>query len=74
LTILRVIEFGQTAEEALRGPRFHHQWKPDVLRLETSWPESVRGELKARGHQLVVEGELGACQAVAPTRGGGFGA
>jgi gamma-glutamyltranspeptidase/glutathione hydrolase len=70
LTILRVIEFGQTPEEALRAPRFHHQWKPDVLRLEKSWPESVRGELKARGHQLVVEGELGACQAVAPARGG----
>ena len=33
-TILNVIEFGMTMQEAVDAPRFHHQWKPDSIKFE----------------------------------------
>lgn len=34
------------------APRMHHQWLPDKLDLEAGFSESLRAELKARGHHL----------------------
>ena len=65
LAIINVIDFEMPVERALAAPRFHHQWKPDELRIEKTVPEAVRAELKARGHTLRVVDELGATQAVA---------
>jgi gamma-glutamyltranspeptidase / glutathione hydrolase len=64
LAIIDVIDFGMTVEEALAQPRFHHQWKPDVLRVEMSVPLDVRRELERRGHKLEVVDEMGVTQAV----------
>tara|TARA_R110002049_G_scaffold270617_2_gene447639 strand:- start:4613 stop:6310 length:1698 start_codon:yes stop_codon:yes gene_type:complete len=33
-TILNVHEFNMTMQEAVNAPRFHHQWLPDVIRME----------------------------------------
>lgn len=64
LAIVRVVDFGRTPTEAVAGRRFHHQWRPDVLRLERGWGEGMRRELESRGHVVEwVEG-LGATQAV----------
>ena len=34
-TILNVNEFNMTMQEAVNSPRFHHQWKPDSIRIES---------------------------------------
>jgi gamma-glutamyltranspeptidase/glutathione hydrolase len=39
--LLLILDFGLGVEEALAYPRFHHQWKPDRVVLEASWPSSV---------------------------------
>jgi gamma-glutamyltranspeptidase/glutathione hydrolase len=57
-------------EDALAQPRFHHQWKPDELRIEKTVPEKTRGELSRRGHTLKVVESIGAAQAVSSKRGG----
>jgi gamma-glutamyltranspeptidase/glutathione hydrolase len=64
LAIIRFVDFGQTPQAALAGPRFHQQWKPDALRIEKSVPESTREELKRRGHQLNVVDSMGVSQAI----------
>jgi gamma-glutamyltranspeptidase/glutathione hydrolase len=33
-TILNMIDYGMTAQEAVDAPRFHHQWLPDALYAE----------------------------------------
>jgi gamma-glutamyltranspeptidase/glutathione hydrolase len=64
LAILGVVDFGLTPAEALAQPRFHHQWKPDELRVEEAVSAEVRRELARRGHRVKVERTLGAAQAV----------
>src|SRR5690625_7832693 len=33
-SILNVMEFGLSPEEAVNKPKFHHQWQPDVIYVE----------------------------------------
>jgi gamma-glutamyltranspeptidase / glutathione hydrolase len=74
LAIIRTVDFGLPPKEAIGAPRFHQQWKPDTLRIERSVPESIRAELRRRGHQLNVVGEMGVSQAVGVTDQGFQGA
>jgi gamma-glutamyltranspeptidase/glutathione hydrolase len=54
LSILNVVDYGMTIEEAVSAPRFHHQWVPDVLTIERAIPEDVREGLRRRGHGIEV--------------------
>ena len=62
LAIIYAIDFNLPVEKALAAPRFHHQWRPDHLRIEKSFGESVLSELRHRGHSVVPVESLGACQ------------
>jgi gamma-glutamyltranspeptidase/glutathione hydrolase len=49
--ILNVLEYGMGMQESVNTPRFHHQWLPDSLRLETKGFDSItRLELKKLGY------------------------
>lgn len=65
LAIVYTIDFGMPLDQALAAPRFHHQWKPDELRIEKTVPARVQRELISRGHKLQLMESMGACQAVA---------
>jgi len=65
LVILGTIDFGLPLHQALAQPRFHHQWRPDELRIERSVGPKVLRELKRRGHTLKEIRTLGAANAVA---------
>jgi len=54
LSILNVVDYGMTIQEAVSAPRFHQQWQPDVLTIERAIPEDVREGLRRRGHVLEV--------------------
>jgi gamma-glutamyltranspeptidase/glutathione hydrolase len=69
LAIINVIDFGMSIETALNQPRFHHQWRPDELRIEKSVPAEVRQKLEKLGHKLDVVDSMGAAQGVASERG-----
>jgi gamma-glutamyltranspeptidase/glutathione hydrolase len=34
--VVNVLDFGMNVQEAVAWPRFHHQWMPDVLSMETA--------------------------------------
>lgn len=63
--IVNVIDHGMNIAEATVAPRMHHQWYPDVLRLETGFsPDTVR-LLEQRGHEVsVIENKMGSLQTV----------
>lgn len=51
--ILNVIDFDMNIFEAIDAPRFHHQWLPDVIRLErwgTTYDTAER--LEEMGHEI----------------------
>lgn len=62
--LVGVLDFGLTLEEAVRAPRFHHQWRPDTLWLEPGWPDSVRQVLSRLGHHLVERDPYGRVDAI----------
>ncbi len=72
LAIIRVVDFGQTPEQALAGPRFHHQWQPDELRVESKLPAGIRTELERRGHKLKIVEAIGVSQTVGVNAKGEF--
>ena len=52
-TILNVLEFGMTMQEAVAAPRFHHQWLPDRIDVEpNAISNEVRNSLKIKGYEL----------------------
>ena len=52
-TILNVIEFDMTMQEAVNAPRFHHQWLPDHINFEPEgFSADVKQLLKSRGYNI----------------------
>ncbi|HWB02372.1 MAG TPA: gamma-glutamyltransferase [Verrucomicrobiales bacterium] len=64
LAVVGVIDGGMTLDKALAAPRIHHQWSPDVLKIEKSAGKEVIEELKRRGHRVEVTDEMGACNGI----------
>ncbi|MBN8625817.1 MAG: gamma-glutamyltransferase [Planctomycetes bacterium] len=53
--VYSVLEFGMDIDDAVHGPRTHHQWLPDVLKFEASdRPEHAAAvkELEKMGHRI----------------------
>lgn len=63
-TIVNRLDLQMPLEAALAAPRLHHQWKPDVIRVEKTMPQEVITGLKKRGHQIQLTDRLGYSQAV----------
>ncbi|MFN3801966.1 gamma-glutamyltransferase [Belliella pelovolcani] len=52
-TILNVVEFDMTMQEAVNAPRFHHQWLPDEIRFEKDvFTSETLEKLKAKGYLI----------------------
>jgi len=63
--ILNVIEHGMDIQEAVDAPRFHHQWKPDVIQYEKfTLSKDVMENLKKMGHTLELRGDYGDAHAI----------
>jgi len=59
-TILNVHEFEMTMNEAVNSPRFHHQWKPDSIRIELDYFNmKVKEQLIKSGYKLNDKGPIG---------------
>ena len=64
-SILNVIDFEMGAQEAVNAPRFHSQWKPDVIRIEDqaiSSKDSIK--LVEMGHRFIPGAPMGAVDAI----------
>ncbi len=62
--ILNVIDHGLNIAEATVAPRIHHQWLPDVLRVEQGLSPDTLRLLAAMGHQVDVRSAMGSAQSV----------
>ncbi len=51
--IVDVLDYRMDVATAVAAPRLHHQWLPDVVRIEHGFPEQTLDALKAKGHQVV---------------------
>ncbi len=63
-TIVNIIEFGLSAQDAVNKPKFHHQWLPDQLFVEKGFDEAVKKQLEAMGYKLVTRGQIGRTEVI----------
>ncbi|NCU04318.1 MAG: gamma-glutamyltransferase [Chitinophagaceae bacterium] len=62
--LLNTLEFNLSLEDAVWKPRFHHQWLPDVVYVERTFPMEVRTKLEAMGYKIVERGNIGRFEAI----------
>ncbi|MCQ0112717.1 gamma-glutamyltransferase [Zhouia amylolytica] len=52
-TILNVYEFGMSMQEAVNAARFHHQWLPDIVKMEPKqFNRSLKRKLYKSGYEI----------------------
>jgi gamma-glutamyltranspeptidase/glutathione hydrolase len=57
--ILNVIEYDMGMQESVNQPRFHHQWLPDVIRMEPNgFDEQIKTKLATLGYQILEQNSL----------------
>jgi len=71
-TLVNVIEFGMTTEDAVYKPKFHHQWLPDTVFIERNFPDSTKNALQKMGYILIDRGEIGRTEMIKVLPGGKF--
>jgi gamma-glutamyltranspeptidase/glutathione hydrolase len=76
--LINSVDFGMDIQQAVNSPRFHHQWLPDELKVETEQtsPDTIR-LLQKMGHKLDLDrGSWGdaECIAIDPKTGERLGA
>lgn len=64
-TIVNVIDFDMGMQEAVSAPRFHHQWRPDVIMIERDGLDSAKIKtLSGMGHEFYNRGAIGRVDAI----------
>jgi len=62
--ILNVIDHQLNAAEATIAPRIHHQWEPDLTRMERGFNVDTLELLKQRGHKFSIGRSIGRTQTI----------
>ncbi len=65
LALVGTLDLGLSLDAALAQFRFHHQWQPDEVRIETRAPAAVREHLAKLGHHVETVPGMGASNGVA---------
>jgi len=62
--IVNAVDFGMNPAESAAMPRIHHQWLPDVLRVEKGFSPDTLRLLAQMGHQVRVSPVMGRTQTI----------
>ncbi|MBM3442558.1 MAG: gamma-glutamyltransferase [Bacteroidetes bacterium] len=63
-TIVNILDFDLGTKDAVDKPKFHHQWQPDVVAVEATFPEAVTKELQAMGYTITKRGQIGRTEVI----------
>jgi gamma-glutamyltranspeptidase/glutathione hydrolase len=71
-TIINIIDFNMSTEDAVWKPKFHHQWLPDRVDIEKGFPQATRKALEAMGYKMVERGSIGRTEVIKVLANGKF--
>lgn len=71
-TLVNIIEFNMSTEDAVYKSKFHHQWLPDTLRVEKDFPQPVRDALQKMGYALKQRENIGRTEVIKVLADGRF--
>lgn len=57
--LVDIIDLKMSLKQSIDGPRFHHQWMPDNIMLESDFPAATEQALKAMGYTTMKRGYFG---------------
>lgn len=63
-TLVNILEFGLNTEDAVYEPKFHHQWLPDSISMERSFPRMVIDSLEKMGYAIKLRGSIGRTEVI----------
>jgi gamma-glutamyltranspeptidase / glutathione hydrolase len=63
-TLVNMLEFNMSAEEAVNKPKFHHQWLPDIVEVEPSFPKEAIVQLQAMGYKITPRSSIGSTEVI----------
>jgi gamma-glutamyltranspeptidase/glutathione hydrolase len=67
-TIVNVIAFNQSMQQAVASKRFHHQWLPDEVDIEKGALDStIVIKLQSKGYKVITRGGIGRVDAILKT-------
>ena len=58
-SIVNVIDFGMSANDAVNKPKFHHQWLPDEVMVEKGFSPETKAALEKMGYSIKDRGAIG---------------
>lgn len=63
-TLMNLLEFDLSTDQAVNAPKFHHQWRPDVIYLEKGFPLPVASQLEKMGYKINTRGSIGRTEVI----------
>jgi len=71
-TIIDIIDFKMSTEDAVNKPKFHHQWLPDQVDVEKTFPKNTKEALQKMGYKIVERGSIGRTEVIKVLPDGSF--
>jgi gamma-glutamyltranspeptidase/glutathione hydrolase len=58
-SLVNVLEFNLNEDDAVNKPKFHHQWLPDMVFLESGFPVNTAKSMEAMGYKTTERSAIG---------------
>jgi gamma-glutamyltranspeptidase/glutathione hydrolase len=72
-TLVNILEFDMSTEDAVYKPKFHHQWLPDEVMIERGFPAEIKDALQKMGYNFGKERSgIGRTEIIKVLRNGHF--
>ncbi len=66
-TLVNILDFGMSAEDAVNKPKFHHQWLPDEIMAERDFDKLAKKQLQQMGYTIKDRGQIGRTEVIVIT-------
>ncbi|MBN9297827.1 MAG: gamma-glutamyltransferase [Filimonas sp.] len=63
-TIVNIIDYGMTPEDAVNKPKFHHQWLPDEVYVEKTFDAATKAGLEKMGYTMKERAAIGRVEVI----------
>jgi gamma-glutamyltranspeptidase/glutathione hydrolase len=67
-TVVDILDFKMDINDAVNKPKFHEQWKPDVVYIEKGFPDSVKRAMVKMGYTFQERGSIGRTEVIKITK------
>ena len=66
-SIVNIVDYKMSADDAVNKPKFHHQWQPDVIYVEKDFDKTLQEDLKKIGYKIINRGAIGRTELITIT-------